>query len=422
MHNRRDFLKATGVFAAMPIAQAVTPSLLLSPVPVPALPKGDRKFFILIRAFGGMDATLGIDPWTAAALPAATDMFVEYRPDELVAAGAEIKLGPSAAILKKHEGDFSVINGVFMSQVDNGHGASLSYIGAGSSSGLAPVLPVEMAAASQLGDFGVLTNSSLDMGNRVATSSNLSDLAQIEGKTDITGLLEAIFGSGGVKTPYLDSVRKVISSRSSVQTFIKNLHSFGAPADIKDMHVIAAAFMTEVAFYAQNDLFNLALDTHAAHPDNHKRAQGKVWAAVDELFTLFKKTPYGTNGESLFDRTTFMVVCEFSRTPALNGANGKDHNPLTNSVLLAGRGIQGGKVCGASRLVTAKESVTGASYHIAYPIDFATGAVQYSRTPSARMIFPEHVAQTVAQVMGVDANRFHSIAADIPALQALIKP
>src|SRR5262249_2970792 len=154
----------------------------------------------------------------------------------------------------------------------------------------------------------------------------------------------------------------------------------------------------------------------------HKAEQTKAWGEVDDLFAFFKSVPYGSGGTSLFDHTTFLVVSEFSRTPALNGANGKDHNPLTNSALVAGRGIQGGRTVGASRLVTAAQSPTASSYHIAYPIDFSTGAVQYQRTPTAQMIFPDHVAQTIATAMGVDRNLFHSVPADLPSLTRLLKP
>jgi uncharacterized protein (DUF1501 family) len=180
---------------------------------------------------------------------------------------------------------------------------------------------------------------------------------------------------------------------------------------------MAAAFMTEVAFYAQAEIF-FNLDTHASHPGNHLKEQTKAWTKVDEIFSFFKTVPYGPG--SLFDQTTFMVVSEFSRTPALNGANGKDHNPLTNSVLLAGRGIKGGRTVGASRLVTAAQSPTGSSYHIAYPIDFATCQVQYQRTPAAQMIFPEHIAQTVATLMGVDKNLFQSVPPNTAVLSRLL--
>ena len=57
--------------------------------------------------------------------------------------------------------------------------------------------------------------------------------------------------------------------------------------------------------------------------------------------------------EDLFDRglldeTLVSCVGEFGRTPKINGANGRDHWPFCYSGVLAGGGVQGGTVYGAS--------------------------------------------------------------------------
>ncbi len=43
------------------------------------------------------------------------------------------------------------------------------------------------------------------------------------------------------------------------------------------------------------------------------------------------------------------VISEFGRTPRMNSSNGRDHWSYSNSMLLAGRGIQGGRVIGEVR-------------------------------------------------------------------------
>ena len=106
-----------------------------------------------------------------------------------------------------------------------------------------------------------------------------------------------------------------------------------------------------------------------------------AWDIVDDFFTTFKKIPYGNNGASLFDHTTFMVSNEFARTPYLNSSDGKDHNPLTNSLLFAGKGIQGGQVIGGSHLITRNQSPISDAYHIALPIDYSTGEVTHQQLP-----------------------------------------
>ncbi|HAW30099.1 MAG TPA: DUF1501 domain-containing protein, partial [Planctomycetaceae bacterium] len=48
----------------------------------------------------------------------------------------------------------------------------------------------------------------------------------------------------------------------------------------------------------------------------------------------------------LLEQTTVIVWGEFGRTPRINAKGGRDHWPGTQSVLLAGGGIQGGRVVG----------------------------------------------------------------------------
>jgi uncharacterized protein (DUF1501 family) len=50
----------------------------------------------------------------------------------------------------------------------------------------------------------------------------------------------------------------------------------------------------------------------------------------------------------LLDSTLVLAMGEFGRTPKLNGRNGRDHWPGVWSVLLAGGGVRGGQVFGAS--------------------------------------------------------------------------
>jgi len=57
-------------------------------------------------------------------------------------------------------------------------------------------------------------------------------------------------------------------------------------------------------------------------------------------------------------QTLVVVMGEFGRTPRINGQAGRDHWGLCQSVLLAGGGIQGGQVYGASDRIGAYPSRT----------------------------------------------------------------
>lgn len=412
--DRRNFLKASGALGLLPLIPASSKLAIAQPTGTP-----NGQFFVLMRAISGWDITLGLDPWTDATKPLETDMFVEYDPATLKTIVPGMKIGPAAEMLMNYPGEFSIINGVFQSQIDNGHGASLTYMSSGSTVAATPTLPVELARSTYEGDFGVLFNGNLEMGDRAVVTSTLNELEALPQRADLSSLLQALV-SGGGSGYYFEALKKVVASSGSVKLFIKNLTDF-ALKDWTEGQVMAAAFMSDVASCAQFDLTTFNLDTHGNHAGNHLDQQTQMWNKVDEVLKIFKATPYGTSGETLFDRTTFMVISEFSRTPALNAAGGKDHNPMTNSVLLGGRGVVGGKVVGASKLVKASESADGASYHIAYPIDYATCEVQYTRTEQARMIFPENVIETVATIMNVDRNIFRSTPAGTLPLSVLIK-
>ena len=58
---------------------------------------------------------------------------------------------------------------------------------------------------------------------------------------------------------------------------------------------------------------------------------------------------FGTLAErGLLDSTTVFVTGEFGRTPKINARAGRDHWPRAMFVLLAGGGMKGGQVIGAS--------------------------------------------------------------------------
>jgi uncharacterized protein (DUF1501 family) len=413
MLNRRSFFKVGGVLALSTAVGRVGWTMTKTRT------SGPGQFFVMIRADGGADVTLGLDPWTDAIRPDEKDMFIEYRSDEVIKISDEIFLGPAGAPLKAHAGSFSVINGMFLSQVDNGHPASLEYVSTGTTNAGAAALPVELAIATHVGGFGVLSNTAVSTGKRNVVTSSTDDLKDLSSKADVSYLLEKLFDFSGNGSDYLRSVQGILGSRAEMATFINNLASFGAVELLTPAQIMAAAFISDAANYAQFDLRH-GLDTHSGHVKVHMEQQTLVWQDVADIFEVFKKTPYGDNGGTLFDVTTFIVVSEFSRTPALNSGAGKEHNPMTNSVLVAGRGVVKDRTIGASRLVTRAMSPGGEPYHIAYPIDYSTGKVVRQRTSAAKMIFPENVAQTLAEIMGADPNRFLSIPAGTVPLKDLI--
>ncbi len=170
----------------------------------------------------------------------------------------------------------------------------------------------------------------------------------------------------------------------------------------------AFAAMTSVALrsgISRVVSFNAArgLDTHFSNwrTDNGP-AQQRGFQVVATLAADLASREYRDTGESWLDRTTICVYSEFSRTPLLNGAGGRDHH-LTNSCLLLGGGLPGGKVIGAS-------SDVGMS---PLPVDLQTGRPD----PEGDIVRPEHVLRALMAHAGIEDD-----VADlrVPPLRALL--
>jgi hypothetical protein len=93
---------------------------------------------------------------------------------------------------------------------------------------------------------------------------------------------------------------------------------------------------------------NATWDTHG---NNFRKLKGELLpqldAAVSGLLT-------DLTDRGMLDRTLVVVMGEFGRTPKVNGAAGRDHWNFCYSLVLAGGGVKGGYVHGASDRIGAK--------------------------------------------------------------------
>ncbi len=93
----------------------------------------------------------------------------------------------------------------------------------------------------------------------------------------------------------------------------------------------------------------------------------------------------------LFDSTLIVMVGEFGRTPGISAAGGRDHYLLLSS-MLAGGGIKGGKVIGATN--------SDASLVTDYGWDPTNG--NPLAVPGQRYVRPEDLESTIYSAMGID--------------------
>ena len=86
---------------------------------------------------------------------------------------------------------------------------------------------------------------------------------------------------------------------------------------------------------------NLQWDAHSDVNENHERMAGHTDQPVAALLTDLKR-------RGLLDQTLVLWGGEFGRSPEAQSGSGRDHHNLGFSMWLAGGGVQGGRVVGAT--------------------------------------------------------------------------
>ena len=111
------------------------------------------------------------------------------------------------------------------------------------------------------------------------------------------------------------------------------------------------------------------------HGDNFNRLKNDLCPPADRALTALLEDLSRTGQ---LDDTLIVWVGEFGRAPVINGSTGRDHHPRCYSGLMAGGGIRGGQVFGAS------------DQHAAYPAD--------------QPVSPQDLVATMYHALGVSSD------------------
>jgi hypothetical protein len=118
---------------------------------------------------------------------------------------------------------------------------------------------------------------------------------------------------------------------------------------------------------------NATWDTHGG---NFTKLQGTLLPQLDAAVASLLQD---LHDRGRLERTLVVVMGEFGRSPRINGAAGRDHWNFCYTVMLAGGGIRGGLVHGASDRIGAQ--------------------------PSSHPLGPADIIATVYHCLGIPANR-----------------
>ncbi len=117
------------------------------------------------------------------------------------------------------------------------------------------------------------------------------------------------------------------------------------------------------------------LQGYDSHRDHLQWARDELLPPTDRAFgTLIQDLAE----RGLLDQTLVVVMGEFGRTPRFNAEGGRDHWPNCFSVMLAGGGIRGGQVVGASDRIGAQ--------------------------PTTNPVRPQDLTATIYDLLGIDPH------------------
>lgn len=133
-------------------------------------------------------------------------------------------------------------------------------------------------------------------------------------------------------------------------------------------------------FVTTNNGPSIIWDTH---DDNTNRLRNKLVPPMEQAFAALLDD---LEERGLLDTTLVVWMGEFGRTPKINAKGGRDHWPACNSMVLAGGGIRGGQVVGASDSIGAY--------------------------PAERAVTPADIHATVFSALGYDSRKITYHAAD----------
>ncbi|HEY0882364.1 MAG TPA: DUF1501 domain-containing protein [Archangium sp.] len=399
----------------------------------------------------GRAPTSGIEP--AYAQTAAETPFVDTVMTTTGGTGVQTRgnltFGPAVPdTMLNHSADLCVIRGMNMDTLTHEVGRRYLLTGkfprglAASGSSLNTVVSAQTGALGDIPNISINTESYNEGLNpaassvRVASYRDMLTVMQPQSGTVLPATSEAAvrgfedtddtceqhgYDVSGLVTAFKDSRRL---SRQLAQPAKATLFDFKfpVPAGLTDLFtafnlnvsgdlntvrgraaVAGQALVNGVSNVISVELAN-GLDDHFDLFSQQAVSQRDGWDALGRLISYLKGKMVPGTTKNFWECTSMMVFSEFSRTPLINTREGRDHH-LTSSCLVAGPGIKGNTVFGAS-------TNTGMGIQ---KWNFATGAVDAS---AGAVIRPADVHATLLDSMGLSySHRSHQTPRVIGAIQ-----
>jgi hypothetical protein len=122
-------------------------------------------------------------------------------------------------------------------------------------------------------------------------------------------------------------------------------HKFGQSVLLARRLVEAGVSLVQINWPRERGDMNSNSPVWDTHSNNTPRLRDALMPPMDQAYTALLED---LEERGMFDDTLVLWMGEFGRTPRINGSGGRDHWGQVFSIALAGGGIRGGVVYGAS--------------------------------------------------------------------------
>jgi hypothetical protein len=133
-----------------------------------------------------------------------------------------------------------------------------------------------------------------------------------------------------------------LAAESETQRFRYGWHTFGQSVLMARRLIEAGVKLVTVYWHRERRMIDSSWDTHS---HNFSELKNRLMPSVDRPIAALLED---LEAAGLLDETLVIWNSEFGRTPNVNSNGGRDHWGPCNSVVLAGGGVPGGQLFGAS--------------------------------------------------------------------------
>ncbi|MCX6117600.1 MAG: DUF1501 domain-containing protein [Proteobacteria bacterium] len=434
----------------------------------------------LIKSY--KDSSLANDPhyFLTVAIPNGVDAtyLFDARPLEMTVANLQVNyLGEDPTLwqdskggstlvtslvkpLEKWRSNFSIINGVVMSTLD-GHEQNMNAFLTGNPFGGDMILPIHSTEKFPIGFiqtgpmYGTtITNSALGLTMSPDQCKQLSKSAANFASAghpitrSLLRLTQSKTGGNGRLSHSARNLSQAIGMAPDMaQKFSKldfDIPTGNQPSEdekftnnIKaNVNMIAATFLNELTRSALLEMNPGDLDTHG--PQDAKDlpiVMKRLALGLSAIFEALANIEH-SEGRSMLDCTTIVISSEFSRTMRQPGLaidkSGTDHNGLSNTILVGGKGIQGGLILGETDYRTPDEELSQAHLSLdgqkvrrmGKPFDFAkeehTNSHLTEYSPYS-YLSPNNITNTLQEILKIDRKHRFKFGRETPNASVLKK-